>query len=141
MARVTAEEYVEKHVRRLKGSLDDVRKGIDRTSVAPGQLAAKQAGKMKIKVNEALDSGKWERNTSSVSLSDWQQAAKDKGVNRISQGIDASIQKNTLMAGKLLAAVDAASNKVRVMPSTTLEDNINRMTTYVREMSKAKIKG
>ena len=40
MARVTAEEYQEKHARRLKASVEDIRRGIERVSTNPCDLAA-----------------------------------------------------------------------------------------------------
>ena len=42
------------------------------------------------------------------------------------------------MAQRLLAATDAAVSKVNALPSTTLDDNINRMVTFSREMAKSK---
>jgi len=140
MARVTAEQYAEKQARRLKASTEDIRRGIAAVTVAPGAQAAKKADKMLRSVTESVTSGEWARRTAGVSLADWQRAAADKGVNRISQGIDAVQPQQVAMATRLLAAVDAASAKVKSMPSDSLEDSIARMTTFVREMSKAKIK-
>src|SRR3989304_4423224 len=40
--------------------------------------------------------------------------------------------------GRRRAATDAGKAKTAGMPSTTLDDNIGRMTSFVREMSKSK---
>lgn len=141
MAKVTAAEYAEKHARRLKGSLEDIRRGISRTSEAPGTAAVRQKEKMRQNVNAALDDGTWERRTAGVSLQEWQKAASEKGVARISQGIDAVQGKQVAMAERLLAAVDQAAAEVNAMPKVTIEDSIARMETFVRRMHGANIKG
>jgi hypothetical protein len=71
-----------------------------------------------------------------VTLDEWKTAALSKGVDRIASGIDAAHDKVVAFAAKLLPAVDAAVAKIARMPSTTLEDNINRATSYMREMAK-----
>lgn len=136
MARLTPEEFQEKHARRLKGSTLDIQRGIERVNVAPTKLAAAKIDKMKAHLDEAFASGKVKRSLEAVTLEDWKRKALDVGVGRISAGIDASSGKVTAFAAKLLPAIDAAVAKVKVMPDLTLEDSINRMTTMVREMSK-----
>lgn len=136
MARLTPEEVAAKQAARLKAAAEDIRRGIQRVTVAPTQLAASQKEKMKARLIESVDNGKWEKNLRSVSLSEWQERAANVGVNRIAAGIDAAQNKQREFYAKLLPAVDAARAKVASMPSTTLEDNINRMTTYIREMAK-----
>jgi hypothetical protein len=138
MAKVTAEEYAEKWGRRLSGATADITRGIDRTTEAPGLKAAKAQDKMLSKVTEAVSSGRWAKKVGAVSLEDWKNAAKNKGVGRISQGVQSALPSQAAMAAKLLAAVDAAVAAVKVMPSTTLEDNIARSATYMREMAKRK---
>lgn len=136
MAKVNAQEFREKHARRLKQSTADIERGISRVSVAPGKQAAAKAEKMKTNIVKAIDSGKWAKRVGAVSLTDWQSKAITKGIPRIASGIDAAAAKVESFASKLLPAVDAAVNKVKALPDLTLEDNINRMTTYCREMAK-----
>ena len=138
MARVTPEEYAAKHAQRLKAASEDIRRGIERTSRAPGEAAVAQQDKLVSKFQEAVSSGRWASATRAVSLGDWQSAAINKGVPRIAAGIDAAAPKQAQMASRLLAAVDAEAAKARALPSTTLEDNINRMSTFVRGMAKYK---
>mgnify|MGYP001565778324 CR=1 FL=1 len=138
MAKLTPEEYAAKHAQRLKGSTEDIRRGIERVTASPGAAAVKQQGKLVANFGEAVNSGRWARATGAVTTADWQSAAIGKGLGRIAAGIDAAQSKQVQMAGRLLAATDAAAAKVAGMPSTTLEDNIGRMTLYVREMAKSK---
>ena len=138
MAKLTPEEYAAKWGQRLKGSTEDIRRGISRVARAPGESAVQQQDKLVTRFQESVSSGRWAAATRSVSLQDWQQAAQDKGVQRIAAGVDAAAPKQAQMAGRLLAAVDAASGKARALPSTTLEDNVNRAATFMREMAKSK---
>lgn len=138
MAKLTPEEYAEKQARNLKNSLPDIRMGISRVTVAPGAAAVAQQDKMRTKVLEAIDSGRWAAKTRAVSLQEWQEQSLNKGVDRIPQGIDAAHDKQVAMAGRLLPAVDAAAAKARSMPKITLQDSIARMTSFVTDMSKMK---
>ena len=74
MGRLTAKEVQEKHARRLKGSIEDMRAGIERVTASPTAAAAAKQDKMKAKINAAIDSGKWAAGLRSVSLEEW----KDK---------------------------------------------------------------
>lgn len=138
MARVTPQEAAAKQATRLKGAVEDMRRGIERTTKSPTEAAAAQKEKMLSKLQAKVADGTWEKNLRAVSLSEWQTQAINKGIPRVAAGIDAARGKQEAFYAKLLPAVDAAKAKVQAMPSTTLEDNINRMTTYIREMSKFK---
>ncbi len=139
MARVTPQEYAEKWGRRLKGSTEDIRRGINRVSEAPGVAAAKQEGLMLAKVTESISSGEWARKVAAVPLEEWKKKTMEKGVGRIASGVDAAAATQVAMATELLANVDSAVAVVNQTPRGTLEDNITRMTTFVREMAKTKV--
>ena len=134
MARVTPQEYAEKWGRRLKASGEDIRRGIDRVSVAPGEMAAQNQEALLTNFQESVNSGLWAARVRGVSLQAWQDAAKNKGLPRIAQGVDAALPKMATIAGPLLAAVDAAAEAARALPKVTLEDSIQRMNVFVREM-------
>lgn len=136
MSRLTPDEVATKQATRLKGALQDVRTGIERVTASPMAAAVQKEAKLKLKVNEAIDSGKWKKNTAAVTLDQWKTAAINKGVNNIPTGIDAAHDKQVQFYGKLLPAIDAARAKVNALPDNTLEDGINRMTTMIREMAK-----
>jgi len=136
MAKLTPSEFQEKHARRLKGSLPDMRAGIGRVTESPTKKAALKVEKMKAHLLEKLDDGTWARRLSAVTLEEWKSKMIDKGLARVSGGIDGAAAKVTDFASQLLPAIDAAQAKVKAMPDLTLEDSISRMTTMVREMSK-----
>lgn len=140
MAKVTAQEYAEKWSNRLSGATEDIRRGINKVTEAPGVKAAKAKEAMKQKLLKSIDDGTWEAQVAGVSLEDWKAAASTKGVNRIAEGVNAAKPKQVAMAEKLLPAVDAAAAAAKALPKVTLEDSINRSTTFIREMAKRKIR-
>lgn len=140
MAKVTPDEYAEKWARRLKGSTEDIRRGVEKVTVAPGIAAAKSAEKMLARLTEAVQSGMWANQVGAVSLDDWKTAFNVKGIGRIAAGVDAATPSQVVMATKLLKAVDESAAIANALPKVTLEDSINRMTTFVREMNKRKLR-
>jgi len=138
MAKVNATEYAEKWARRIKGSTEDIRRGVARTSEAPGIAAARAEDLMKAKLIASIEDGTWRKNVSAVSLQDWQTSMLDKGIQRLAAGVDSAQASQVAMAEKLLADVDASVAVVNQTPRGDLEQNIQRMTTFAREMNKRK---
>ena len=138
MARVSPEQYAEKWARRLKGSAEDIRNGVENVTTAPGQAAAAAQERMLQNLIESIQSGRWADAVKSVSLEEWKDSVLRKGLQRLAAGVDAAEQKQAEMARRLLAAVDAAAAKVHAMPKGTIEDSVNRSATFIREMHKAK---
>jgi len=140
MAKLTASEFQEKHARRLKASVEDVRKGIDRVTESPTEKAAAKADKMLTNLTAAVQSGKWATGLKRVTLEEWKRKTRDVGVNRISAGIDAAKSKVVAFAEELLPHIDRGQEKLKGMPDITLDDSINRMTTFTRHMADFKRK-
>ena len=136
--RVTAEEFQEKHARRTSAALEDMRLGVERVTEAPGALAAAKEKKMRQNLLAALDSGKWRRRVASVTLDEWKKDMLEKGVGRVTTGLERAKDKTIEFAGKLIAHQNAILAKLETMPDLTLEDSIARMTMQVREMVKFK---
>jgi hypothetical protein len=142
MARITItpEQFVEKHARRLKGALEDMRRGVEGVSSAPGAAAAKKLDKMRAGIVRSLDDGTWARRVGAVSLEDWKKSMLEKGLNRVASGVDGAASKVQAFATQLLSAEAALQTTISGMPDLTLEDSINRMTSWVRGMSKFEFK-
>ncbi len=135
MPKLSPAEATEKHARRLKGATEDIRRGVQRVQEAPGAQAAAKQEKFRQNLVASIDNGKWARRVASVSLGDWQQLMQEKGIPRIAAGVDASAAKTEEFFGQLFAHQEGLERKVQNMPDLTLEDSINRMTTWVRGMS------
>ena len=134
--KITAAEFKEKHARNLKASLVDMRAGVEKVTEAPGAQAAAKQDKMLANLTAKVADGTWARRLKGVTLEDWRNKMINKGLPRVSGGIDAAAAKVEDFAAQLLPAVDAASRKAQAMPDLTLEDSIARMTSFVREMAK-----
>ena len=138
MAKLTSAEFQEKHARRLKAAVEDVRKGIDRVTESPTEKAAAKQDKMLTNLTASVNSGKWAAGLKRVSLEDWKKKTRDVGVNRIAAGIDAAKSKVIAFAEELLPHIDRGQAKIKAMPDVTLDDNINRMVAFTRHMSELK---
>jgi len=134
--RLTPEEFAEKHARRLKAAVDDIRKGVERVSESPTAKAAAKENKMLQNIQEAISSGKWANRLRSVSLEEWKQKTISKGLGRIAAGIDEAHDKQVKFAEQLLAYEATLKSKVDEMPDLTLEDSIARATEWMRGMAK-----
>lgn len=135
MARLTATQYQEKHARRLTQSVQDVKDGIDRVTVNPCEKAAAKQEKMLANLTASVQDGRWAAGLKRVSLEQWKDKAKNIGAGRIAAGIAGAKQKVVDFAEQLLPHIDSGVDKVKGMADITLEDNINRMTTFVRHMA------
>lgn len=138
--RVTPDQFVEKHARRTKAAVPDYKAGVDRVDEAPGIKAAQKQEKMLAKLTEAVTSGKWADRVSSVTLLEWKAAAKDKGANRISAGVDGAASKVRAFASQVIPELERIKGEVDNMDDLTLEDSLARMRHQVVEMSKFEFK-
>lgn len=138
MAKLTPAEFQEKHARRLSAAVEDVRKGIDRVTVNPCELAAAKKEKMLANLTASVNDGRWEAGLRRVSLADWKDKAKNVGAGRIATGINAAKAKVIAFAEELLPHIDAGQAALKTLPDITLEDNIARMTSFIRHMANFK---
>ena len=138
MAKLTAQEFAEKWTRHMQSAAPDIQRGINRVDSSPTEAAASKKDKMLANVTQAVTSGKWEAGLRRVTLGDWKKAAIEKGIPRISQGVSNASPKVADFASQLLPFQDSLKSQISNMPDLTIEDNINRMTTFIRGMSKFK---
>jgi len=136
MPKLTPEQFAEKHNRRTKAALEDMRAGVAAVTEAPTAKAAAKQEKMRQRLLEALESGKWANGLKRVSLEEWKQKMIELGLNRVATGLDANKKKVEEFASQLLPHIEAGQKLIERMPDVTLEDSINRMTTFIRHMSK-----
>lgn len=135
MAKMTPKEAQEKHARRTKAAAEDMRKGIDRVTEAPGSKAAEKVDKMRTNLLAAIDDGTWQRRVAGFTVEQWRAAMKDKGVPRVAAGVDGAAEKVEEFFGQLFSHQDRLASKLEAMPDMTLEDNINRMVEWTRGMA------
>lgn len=136
MAKLTPKEFQEKHNRRLKAATEDMRLGVERVTESPTLKAAAKADKMRAEIVRSIDSGKWAAGLKRVTLEDWKSKMINKGVSRVAAGIDEAAPKVEAFAAELLPHIDAGKAAIDKLPDITLDDSINRMTTFTRHMAK-----
>lgn len=135
MARLTPQQAAEKWQRNLTSSTPDIQAGVNRVTVNPAEQAIAQKQKMVTNWNAAINDGKWERGLQNVTLQSWKDSMLNKGIARIQQGAAAGMSKYQQYQQDVQPFMDNLQAQVNAMPSTTLEDNIARMTAWVRGMA------
>ncbi len=131
----TPEQFATKWNRRIKGATQDVRDGIERVEESPTVAAVRAIPKMKMKILDAIDSGKVEAGLKRVTLEDWKRAALTKGVGRIAAGADEATDKVADFASELLPHIARGQAELEGLPDLTIEDSINRVGTFIRHMA------
>ncbi len=134
MAKVTAEQWIEKWGRRLSAAGADITAGVNRVSVAPGIKAAEAQDLMLARLTEAITSGVWARNVAKVSLSSWKESMIKKGIPRIPQGVAGVKANKVANISALLDAVDKASAAAHALPKGDIEASIARAAAFMRAM-------
>jgi len=138
--KLSPQEIAEKQAQRLKASTADIERGISRVTEAPGMKAGAAQDKMLRNLTEAVNSGKWKERVESVSLDDWKSSAISKGIPRIAAGIDQAIPLMAQFHEQRQTHQSKIDGELERMPSTTLEDGINRATHQMREMAKMRFR-
>ena len=136
MARVNAQEFAQKLARRTAAAVPEYNAGVSAVTEAPGAKAAQRESEWAAGVARAAQENKFSRNVGAVTLQEWKDAALSKGSGRIAQGVSSAEPKMAQFGAELLQAVDNAVNVTNQTPRGDLEQNLNRMNTFVREMAK-----
>lgn len=131
---ISAQTFADRWVKGMQGASEKIQSGIDAVTEAPGAKAAAQADLWLRRIQNSKD--KFARNVASVSLSDWKEAAKKKGIPAIQTAVPLAKPKVQNAAAKLIPAInDALSN----IPGRgmTLEENMARVTHMARALQEA----
>jgi len=91
---------------------------------------------MKQRIIQAIDSGKWERALSKVTLEEWKDAFINKGLTRIGTGAEQGRRKMEDFMAQLIPYVENLKAQVNRMPDTTLDQRIQKMIAWVQGMAK-----
>lgn len=129
---LTADQVANKWATNTGAATQAYTDGVNAVTVAPGQAAARQADLWA--QNTAAAKSKYAANSAKVSLADWQASATGKGAARLASGVQAAQPKMQAAMQKLLPYI---AQQVNALPQRgTLDQNINRMTAFVRGMAK-----
>ena len=141
MAQKDPKQIAEKFVRRAQAATQDMVNGVNNVTVNPAQQAIAKEQKLLQNVTQAIQSGKWRRGMQTVTLESWKQSMITKGAPRVSAGVQAAQGKMEAFYTELLPYQEQLQTKLGSMPDLTLEDSINRATTWMRGMANFKRRG
>lgn len=128
----SAADVTAKWASRTTAASADYVKGIQAVTQSPGQAAAAKVNKMRAGIQEALDSGKWERNVASVSVTDWKDAAVNKGAARLASGVQAAQPKMQRFLTDFLPFQAQVVAQAEQMDDTTLEGRLQKALAVMR---------
>ncbi len=132
--RSTPEAATAKWTRNISAATQDITRGVQAVTTAPGQAAAAQSQKWLQNIQNSV--GKWKSRVAAVSLADWQQSMINIGIPRIAQGAQQKQGKVTAFMQEFLPYLQTGVATVERMPSLSLEDNIQRAVAMIRHNSK-----
>lgn len=128
--RATADQATQRWVQGIGNATQKITQGVAAVQQAPGQRAAAQADKWLMKVQQSQ--AKWKANVGRVTLQDWQNRMTTVGIPRIAQGAQAKQDKFASFMNQFLPFLQQGVSQIDRMPSTTLDDGINRATAMIR---------
>lgn len=96
---------------RTKG-VENYKKGIQRLTVSPTQLAKAQKGKMLANTMAAIQDGRWEQGLDKISLQQYQQLAGTKGAANILTGATAAQGKVSAYLSSKGAQIQALRDQI-----------------------------
>ena len=112
-----------------------IQAGVRAVTVAPGTQAVAKVDKLRANFLRSLENNKWQNNTAAVTLQSWQSAMLNKGVPRITDGVNAAQSKVTNFATALLYYEGQLQSNIQQMPKITPQDSKNRMIAWFDGMS------
>ena len=114
--------------------------GVRACTVNPGELAAAAQDKYAAGVQDEVSSGRYAEGCRSVSPAQWKDACEKTGSARISTGVDKGKAKMAAFLAEFLPQQEAITQEVRAMPSTTLEDRLQRMVAQARKTAELQLR-
>lgn len=128
--KITPEQATAKWVNRLQQATEEVRRGVEQVTQAPGQIAASKFQKWITGVQESQQ--KWRRNVAAVSLDEWKTSMINVGIPRIAQGAQQKQGKMQRFLDQFFPHLERGVAAVKAMPDTTFEERIARANAMMR---------
>lgn len=133
---VNAQDAGARWAQRMAASTDKWTAGVNAVSVAPGQLAARNADAWAN--NTVAAKSKWATNVAAVDLQTWKNDMLTKGGPRIASGAQAAQSKFTDFMVFILPKIDQIRSGLPARGN--LDQNINRMVQFSRKMAEVQYK-
>lgn len=135
-ARKTAQQVASKWSANLGAASQAITNGVNAVQTAPTQLAAANVQGYLTGVQNAVSSGKWQKNLQAVSLTDWKNAMLQKGLQHVQTGAVAAQGKVATAFGPLLQYIYDGRDQINAAnPRGTLQQNMARSTAMIQYMA------
>ena len=134
MAIPDAQTVAQKWSQRAGAAAQDYAAGVASTDKDPTALAIAQQARLRNKVLEAIDSGKWANNLRKTGKTGWQNAVASKGVANYSNGVSSAVDTVAAAFAPLLAFEAGLQRTIQSMPNTTDADKDARALAWIRGM-------
>jgi len=134
--RMTGRDYQEKHARNLKGATSEIRAGVEALTESPGKKAAERSDVWVQRMTDSAVQERWKRNVGKLSLDDWKKDMVEKGVGRISAGLDRSSDKIADFGDKLISHIKSIKPEFDKRPVLTLDDAASKAADWIKAMGK-----
>lgn len=131
MPKGTPQSAGQKWLRNIQGSGQTATDGANSVTEAPGVKAAAQQEKMLRNLTESVTSGRWARNVSAVSLSDWKRAYIEKGIPAMARGAQLAQPKMVAYLTEAYPVIAAMQQEIDAMPDGSLQDSISRSAAWI----------
>lgn len=132
---MTAQEFAQKWANNASAASTSYAQGVSMVTQSPGEAAAAAADKWQLGVQQAKQ--KFTDHSRAVSLDQWKQAATQKGSQRYGPGVQQAQGKMAQKAGDFLQSTYDTADRVNQMPSTTLDQRIQKSVEYQRARHQA----
>lgn len=140
MADLTAEQIVEKQIRRAVNATEDFKRGVRSTKKNPMERAIKAIPKMRANILRAIDEGIVAEGLASVPMSEWQESTAGKGGDRYATGVEKSKPKLLEFQRQIKPHRDALKEQIDNMPDETFEQRMARMVANAQGMRQFRFK-
>lgn len=127
--RVTPDQGGDKWASRLGSATTEITNGVNRVTVAPGQLAAAKFDKWLAGVQASAQ--KWRTRVASVPLETWK-AQTVKAIPRIASAATDKVGKYKAFASEFYPYLEQGMQKVHNLPDNTIDARINRAVEMMR---------
>lgn len=124
----------QKWARNMTGSVPTIKAGVMAVRESPMAKAADRADYYAQRVQEAVNSGKFQAALRAVSLGDWQQATAEKGTSRIASGVQLAIPKVQAFQAQLQPYAESVKRQIAAMPKGGPAEADARMLAAVNLM-------
>jgi len=137
---MTGADFQAKHARNLKAAADEIKKGVEALTEAPGKKAAARKDVWVARMTDSAVHDRWARNVSKVSLDEWKRDMIEKGVGRIAAGLDRSADKIRDFGDKLLSYIKSIKPEFDERRPLTLDEAAAKAADWVKKMGEFKYK-